>query len=579
MYIKNSLYFNVTEIQLTHASCLQLTINNNILILGIYRSPSNNNADCFIQSLNLHLEKIKSYKNITVTGDININTIPKSLENTNERNNRISYLNMITHHGLLPGHSFPTRQDNCLDHILLKLEKSKHSAFIAVLNTTITDHLMVLLCLSNDDRRCPKMKTITDYNEALQNFANKNLYTLLSNNKPELLIEKLTNEIKDSLDKNTRTILLPKNKRVIKPWIAPGILRCIRHRNKLQKRVRHNPSDENLKNVYKRYRNFCYNLIILFLSVLGNPWPKIFFKIKMQQLSSTQVTTSYTHYSSFGLLDTDVKEVSAILMSLKTSSASGWDNIPTEFLKLANNLITPIIVHLANLCFSTGIFPSLLKKSVITPVHKCGNRDDVSNYRPISVLPAISKIIEKIINNRLLSYLEQRTILSKSQFGFRRGKSTEDAVTNLTTLIIEKLDTNKKCLTVFLDLKKAFDTVSVPILLHKLESIGMRDTTLSLFQSYLSGRTQMVKIDKYISNELNINYGVPQGSVLGPTLFLVYINELCNLKIRNGHIFSYADDTAIVFTDNSWEDVRYHAEKGLRNIARWLNSNLLTLNT
>lgn len=176
---------------------------------------------------------------------------------------------------------------------------------------------------------------------------------------------------------------------------------------------------------------------------------------------------SQSQVSSFVLLETDENEVQIVLMNLKSESAPGWDNIPVKFLKQAKTLLVPIITHLTNLCFNQGIFPTLLKQSIITPVYKAGDRDDVNNYRPTSVLPSISKILEKIINNRLINYLNKFDILSNSQFGFKIGKSTEDAVTSLIT---EHLDQGRKCLTVFSDLKKAFDTVPVDILVQKLEN-------------------------------------------------------------------------------------------------------------
>lgn len=165
-----------------------------------------------------------------------------------------------------------------------------------------------------------------------------------------------------------------------------------------------------------------------------------------------------------------------------------------------------------------------------------------------------------------------------SQYGFRNGLSTEDAVTALTSLIVKHVDGGKKCLTVFLDLQKAFDTVSVPTLVDRLEQYGLRGAPLALVTSYLHNRKQQVKLGSYISDLANIPYGVPQGSVLGPTLFLLYINELCNLKLHNANIFSYADDTAIVFSGDTWTEVQSTAEIGLRTIAEWLNANLLTLN-
>jgi hypothetical protein len=236
--------------------------------------------------------------------------------------------------------------------------------------------------------------------------------------------------------------------------------------------------------------------------------------------------------------------------------------------------MVPLITYLANLCFKHGVFPNYLKQAIVTPVFKSGNRSIASDYRPISVLPAISKILEKLINTRLINYLNKFQILSDNQYGFRQGISTEDAVSALSSLIIENVDNNKKCITVFLDLKKAFDTVSVPILINTLACIGIRDIPLSLLSSYLHNRSQKVKIGKYLSDECDVNYGVPQGSVLGPTLFLIYINQLCKMCIAGGSIFTYADDTAIVFSGNDWDDVRKTAEVGLAKVARWLQANL-----
>lgn len=220
----------------------------------------------------------------------------------------------------------------------------------------------------------------------------------------------------------------------------------------------------------------------------------------------------------------------------------------------------------------------MLKLAQVCPIHKDGDTGDPSNYRPISLLTIIAKLLEKVIKHRLSKFLEENNLLANNQFGFRQKRSTEDAVIQLTDTVASSLDKGERCIGVFLDLKKAFDTVSIPLLLKKLEVLGVRGTALSWFTSYLSNRRQYVKLETTKSDTMSTHFGVPQGSVLGPMLFLVYINDLCLLEAASAQIFTFADDTAILFTGCSWEDVQYKTEEGLLRVSQWLHNNLLTLN-
>jgi hypothetical protein len=278
------------------------------------------------------------------------------------------------------------------------------------------------------------------------------------------------------------------------------------------------------------------------------------------------------------LLETDEEEVARIIMNLRSDSAVGYDGISATILKAASNTLVPLITHICNLSISTGVFPDAFKKALVHPIHKGGSKVDLSNYRPISVLTAMSKVLEKILNNRLLSYLHKFDILAENQYGFRAGLSTEDGVLELTEFIAKNIDNKAKVIGTFLDLSKAFDTVSVPILISKMEHIGIRGTALDVFRDYLYGREQCVKLVNYTSDYRPLSYGVPQGSVLGPTLFLIYINGLCRITLPKCKIITYADDTVLLVHGDTWENARTLTEHALRNIAKWLETNLLTFN-
>lgn len=222
---------------------------------------------------------------------------------------------------------------------------------------------------------------------------------------------------------------------------------------------------------------------------------------------------------SFVLESTDEDEIEQVIISLKTNCSVGWDGISNALLKQNRKELIAPLTHIGSKCLELGIFPKDLKLSQAIPIHKGGDKDQVHNYRPIAILPALSKILEKIINLRLVSYLESNKILSQQQFGFRCGKSTDDAVNELVEHISLNLDKGNKCVTIYLDLAKAFDSISVPLLIKKLEKIGITGKPLDLFIDYLTDREQAVRIGSHISATVPITYGVPQGSILGPTLF------------------------------------------------------------
>ena len=273
-----------------------------------------------------------------------------------------------------------------------------------------------------------------------------------------------------------------------------------------------------------------------------------------------------------------VDEVFKLIQSLSPSKSSGPNSIPTNILKLISAEISNPLSDLINLSFQTGVFPSILKLSKVIPVFKKGSALQPSNYRPISLLSNIDKIFEKLVHKRLSSFLEVSNIVYNRQFGFRKGHSTEHALLSMIERIQKTLDKGQVAVGVFVDLQKAFDTVDHDILLSKLQHYGIRGITNQWFYSYLSNRTQLVSVGNSSSDIKSVDYGVPQGSVLGPLLFLIYLNDL-HYALHFSEVEHFADDTNLFQFGNSPEILGDRLTLDLQSLTSWLNANKISINS
>ena len=297
-------------------------------------------------------------------------------------------------------------------------------------------------------------------------------------------------------------------------------------------------------------------------------------KLKPSPHRLDEVQKYYQHMNlseSFSLLPTSSENVLKLLEEINPSKATGLDNIAGRFLKDGATALAEPLTELCNLSILQSKFPDGCKQAKLKPLFKKGSKDDAKNYRPISLLPQLSKIIEKIIHGQVQKYLDENRILYRYQSGFRAHHSTDTGLSYLSDKILQGFETGKFTGMILIDLQKAFDTIDHKIFLDKLVYLGFSKSAILWFKSYLQDRSFTVNIGKEYSNHGNLSCGVPQGSILGPLIFLLYVNDMA--RAVDCDLLLYADDSCLIIRDSSIEQIESILNRNFNALCDWFVEN------
>ena len=629
IYIHKSLHYE----KLTHESMNDLEIiaiklylrNSEPIVLSTWYRPPSSSVDVFN-----HYEDFLIYVDglgldTIVIGDTNCDLLSHSLSSTTKR-----YIELNDLYAFVQiNKTEPTRVTNVsatlVDHILTNCPDNvkKHG----VIHNGLSDHSISYLVLNSCISSCPKLISFRsckslDADKFRDDIRKQPWAKLTKCHTIDQAVEIWQSLLMDIIDKH-----MPMHSKRVRdrdsPWMSSDIYKLMKKRDKLKKKACR-LKDEKLMGEYRKLRNkvtaeigkakkkYYSDKLSEFNNSPNNTWKtlKSFIPKKKGDSSVTVNSSSATETAnrfntffaevgssladkvpdaphvrenenhvedSFEFTSVNETDVLSIIRNLRNTKSVGLDSISVFVLKLCALEIAPSISYLINFSLKSGKFPTQWKSAKIIPIHKSGDKDIPSNYRPISILPCVSKILERVVQRQILAYLHKNNILSPAQSGFRPRHSTITTLIKVTNDWFQAIDNKEYTGAVFVDLKKAFDTVDCDTLIKKLNIIGINGLPSSWIRSYMTNRVCRTFVNSKLSSESSISCGVPQGSLLGPLLFIIYVNDLVEC-VESCKIQLYADDTVLYFSHSSINNIELALNSDLKNVYNWMCQNKLTVN-